>query len=206
MKLNNFRRPKKIRPLCIIAACIAAFFCENILLAQDFPQTQINQKKHAARFFDGEKIRELQIFKTNENHSQDEICIAQFFSQTRYYNLHFSNDAFFALKSAAASYNSDFENRKLSRRSKKSITKYGKFSAQIEWGTARKNMAQISREASAAFGYLFIRKSPYFSISVQSAQAENPSSQALATSGNVILLFTKAQLAQFILQIECFEN
>ncbi|MBD5434989.1 MAG: hypothetical protein HDR36_00485 [Treponema sp.] len=67
-------------------------------------------------------------------------------------------------------------------------------------------MAQISREASAAFGYLFIKKSPYFSISVQSAQAENPSSQALATSGNVILLFTKAQLAQFISQIERAEN
>lgn len=189
-------------------SCIAALFCETILSAQNFPHEQIKQEKHTARFFDGEKIRELQIFKSDENNSQEEICIAQFFSQTRYYNLHFSDDTIFALKSAAASYNSDFENRKLSRKNKKSIAKYGKFSAQIEWGTSRKNMAQISREASAAFGYAFVKKSPYFSISVQSAQAENPTSKALANSGNVTLLFTKAQLAQFIaqMQIESAEN
>lgn len=206
-KLNN-SRPKKTKPLCILTACIAAFFCETILSAQDFPHEQIELEKHTARFFDGEKIRELQIFKTVENNSQDEICIAQFFSQTRYYNLHFSDDTIFALKSAAALYNSDFENRKLSRKNKKSITKYGKFSAQIEWGTSRKNMTQISREASAAFGYVFVKKSPYFSISVQSAQAEKQTSKALANSGNVTLFFTKAQLAQFIaqMQIESAEN
>lgn len=204
-KLNN-SRPKKNKPLCIIVTCIAALFCETILSAQNFPHEQIKQEKHTARFLDGEKIRELQIFKSDENNSQEEICIAQFFSQTRYYNLHFSDDTIFALKSADASYNSDFENRKLSRKNKKSITKYGKFSAQIEWGTSRKNMAQISREASAAFGYAFVKKSPYFSISVQSAQAENPTSKALANSRNVTLLFTKAQLAQFIAQIECLEN
>ena len=204
-KLNN-SHPKKIKPLCILMACIAAFFCETILSAQEFPHEKIEQEKRTARFFDGEKIRELQIFKSAENNSQKEICIAQFFSQTRYYNLHFSDDEFLALKSAEASYNSDFENRKLSRKNKKSTTKYGKFSAQIEWGTSRKNMTQISREASAAFGYTFVKKSPYFSISVQSAQAENPTSKVLANSGNVTLLFTKAQLAQFILQIERAEN
>lgn len=204
-KLNNFR-PKKNKPLCILIACIAAFLCENILSAQNFLNEQIKQEKHTARFFDGEKIRELQIFKAGENHSKNEICIAQFFFKTRYYNLHFSNDAFFALKSAAASYNSDFENRKLSRKNKKSIAKYGKFSAQLEWGTSRENIAQISSEANAAFGYSFVNKSPYFSISVQSASAENPPSAALANSGNAILFFTKAQLAQFISQIEFLEN
>ncbi|MDE6720504.1 MAG: hypothetical protein K2J68_11685, partial [Treponemataceae bacterium] len=63
-------------------ACIAAFFCETILSAQDFPHEKIEQEKRTAHFFDGEKMRELQIFKSAENNSQKEICIAQFFSQT----------------------------------------------------------------------------------------------------------------------------
>lgn len=190
----------------MLVVCIAAFLCENILPAQDFSNEQTKSEKHTARCFDGEKIRELQIFKSDENHSKDEICIAQFFFKTRYYNLHFSREAFSALKSAADSYNSDFENRKLSRKNKKSIAKYGKFSAQIEWGTSRKNMAQFSNEANAAFGYSFVNKSPYFSIFVQSASAANPSSAALRISGNATLFFTKAQLAQFIAQIERFAN
>ena len=193
---------KKNKPLCILMAFVAAFFFESILLAQDFSHERAEQENRTARFFDGEKIRELQIFKSDEANSQKEICVAQFFSNTRYFNLHLSNDALLALKSAAASYNSDFENKKLSNKNKKSLAKYGKFSTQIEWGTSRKNMTQISHKAGATFGYAFVKKSPYFSISVQSAQSEKESSKALANSGNATLLFTKAQLANFISQIE----
>lgn len=205
-KKVNSLRPKKRTSLCVFAACVAAFFCESVLQAQDFSPAHIEQEKRTARFFDGEKIRELHIFTESEHQSQNETCFAQFFSKTRYYNVHFSDDTISALQSAAASYNSDFENRKLSRKNKKSRTKYGTVSTQIDWGTSRKNMAHTSHEASVALGYLFVKKSPYFSLSVQSARSETPSSQALASSGEATLLFTKAQLAQFISLIERTEN
>lgn len=156
-------------------------------------------------FFDGKKIRQIETLPK----TQDQAGF-QFFYNTLYYNLFFSKHTVAMLKSACNSYISDFEKTKISRKDKKSLVKYGQYSARLEWGTSRKNTAQFSDNASISFGYAFIKKSPYFVIIIQDSQSqisadadsELKASPALSSSGDIALFFTKAQIAELVAALE----
>ncbi|MDE7291450.1 MAG: hypothetical protein K2N58_05330 [Treponemataceae bacterium] len=140
------------------------------------------------KFFDGSKIREINI---------DGKC-AQFFYGSRYYNLRISEEGIAALSSACQKYFSDFEGKKLSRKEKKSKEKYGLFQAKIEWGTSRQRFSEFA-EIRAAAGYAFSGRSPYFAISIPNSPSEGENvSPALFSSGEVVLLFSKSQISQFV--------
>lgn len=165
--------------LAVLIACLAGICAEGVSPANDFSQT---------KFFDGSKIREINV---------DDRC-AQFFYGSRYYNLRISEEGVAALSSACQKYFSDFEEKKLSRKVKKSHEKYGVFQAKIEWGTSRQTLAEYA-EVRAAAGYVFSGRFPYFAISIPSAQSESEnSSPALFSSGKVVLLFSKSQISQFV--------
>lgn len=165
--------------LVLLTLGVTGIFAQDISSANDLSQ---------AKFFDGSKIREINI---------DGQC-AQFFYGSRYYNLLVSEESVAALSSACQKYFSDFEGKKLSRKEKKSKEKYGHFQVKIEWGTSRQNLAEYA-DVRAAAGYAFSGRFPYFAISIPNSPSESEDvSPALFSSGEVVLLFSKAHISQFI--------
>ena len=141
-----------------------------------------------ARFFDGNKNREIRIAGRN----------AQFFYGSRYYNLRVSDEGIIALSSACQKYFSDFEGKRLSRKEKKSHEKYGAFQAKVEWGTSRQAPVEYA-DVFVTAGYVFSGRSPYFAVSIPDSPSENENaSPALFSSGEIVLLFSKSQISQFV--------
>lgn len=165
--------------LALLLVSVAEICAQDLSSADGFSQ---------ARFFDGNKTREIRVYGRT----------AQFFYGSRYYNMRLSEEGVLALSSACQKYFSDFEEKKLSRKGKKSQEKYGVFQATIEWGTSRQTLAEYA-EVRVAAGYVFAGRSPYFAISIPNSPSEREdASPALFSSGEILLLFSKAQISQFV--------
>ena len=103
---------------------------------------------------------------------------------------------------AVDSYLSDFENKKLNRKDKKSIKRYGKSKVDLYWGLV-KNQATNSGSTDALFGYSFKNKSPYFVITIYPTINEKRKTDDSVPEESMTLnyYFTKAQckaLAEFL--------
>lgn len=165
--------------LALSFVSLAVIWAQDASAANGFSQ---------ARFFDGNKIREIRVYGRT----------AQFFYGSRYYNLRFSDEGAFELSSSCQKYFSDFEEKKLSRKEKKSQEKYGVFQAKIEWGTSRQALVEHA-EVLVTAGYVFSGRSPYFAISIPDSPSESENaSPALSSSGEILLLFSKSQISQFV--------
>ena len=103
---------------------------------------------------------------------------------------------------AVNSYLNDFENKKLNRKDKKAMRKYGKSKVSIYWGLL-KDSTTNNGVADAYFGYTFKDKSPYFTITVYPTVNQKRYSDEMAPEQSMTLnyYFTKAQsreLADFL--------
>lgn len=103
---------------------------------------------------------------------------------------------------AVNSYLSDFENKKLDRKNKKSYKKYGKSKATIYWGMVKSQTSNYAYP-EAFFGYTFKEKSPYFTITMYPTVNEKRKVDDSAVDESMIInyYFTKAQasaLADFL--------
>lgn len=95
---------------------------------------------------------------------------------------------------SVSKYLSDFENKKLTRRDKKSEKKYGKSRVTLNWGTV-KGQTHNYGDANVVFGYTFKNDSPYFSITVYPTVNELRAVDEYVpeSSMNLQFYFTKAQ-------------
>lgn len=95
---------------------------------------------------------------------------------------------------AVNKYLSDFENKKLTRRDKKSEKKYGKSRVTLNWGTI-KGQTPNKGDANIVLGYCFKDDSPYFSITIYPTTNELRATDEYApeSSMNLQFYFTKAQ-------------
>lgn len=69
------------------------------------------------------------------------------------------------LQNAYNNYLSDFKNKRLNRKDRKSISQYGKMSVHLNWGTIKASTPS-NGIAKATLGYKFYDNSPYFVIQV----------------------------------------
>lgn len=68
-----------------------------------------------------------------------------------------------SLSNAYSYYLSDFENKRLSRKTSKTIRQYGKITVDLNWGTLKASTPNYGT-GEAYLGYQFINNSPYFSL------------------------------------------
>ena len=95
---------------------------------------------------------------------------------------------------AVNSYLSDFENKKLTRKDKKSIKKYGKSKATLYWGVLKSQTSNYGY-SDAYFGYTFKENSPYFTITIYPTVNEKRWDDDTVAEESMTLnyYFTKAQ-------------
>lgn len=103
---------------------------------------------------------------------------------------------------AVNSYLSDFENKKLKRKDRKTYKQYGKSKATIYWGVIKSQTSNYGYPV-AYFGYTFKDKSPYFTITMHPTVNEKRrvDDTVVEESMMVTFYFTKAQcreLADFL--------
>ena len=103
---------------------------------------------------------------------------------------------------AVNSYLSDFENKKLKRKDRKTYKQYGKSKATIYWGVIKSQTSNYAYPI-AYFGYTFKNKSPYFTITMHPTVNEKRrvDDTVVEESMMVTFYFTKAQckeLANFL--------
>lgn len=103
---------------------------------------------------------------------------------------------------AVDSYLSDFENKKLNRKDKKSYKRYGKSGVTIYWGVVKSQTSNYGYP-DAFFGYTFKDKSPYFTITMyQTVNEKRKVDDSVADESMIVTYyFTKAQartLADFL--------
>lgn len=119
--------------------------------------------------------------------------------QTSWYHLLFDNTTRAAFSAASAQYLSDFEQKKLDRKNKKSYRIYGEYPVTIQWGTIPR-MTSGTADTDVQFGYEFKKKAPYFSITVWPAAnqkyIDGPS--AVEKSSTLHFYMTKAQVTQMV--------
>ncbi len=75
----------------------------------------------------------------------------------------FDENARKSLSNAYSYYLSDFENKRLSRKTSKTIRQYGKIKVDLNWGTLKASTPNYGT-GEAYLGYQFINNSPYFSL------------------------------------------
>ena len=121
---------------------------------------------------------------------------------TAYYNVLMDKKTRSVYINAVNSYFSDFENKKLNRKDKKSVKKYGKSKAEISWGLMKGSTTNYGT-ADICFGYTFKNKSPYFTITVYPTINQKRYTDDVAPEQSMMLNYylTKAQsreLAEFL--------
>ncbi len=151
-----------------------------------------------SRLTAGGKAREAEIIVscTEEKAAKKGICI---FCGNVWYRLFFSEHEIQALKNASGRYFSDFDARKLRKKDRSKKEKYGKIPLFLEWGSSREKTDRRA-DAKASAGYIFRNASPYFALYVPSVenQDKETESKILQSSGDIPLLFNRAQLKDLI--------
>ena len=144
-----------------------------------------------------EKTRQAQIVSKQIDGQETQGLLV--YAQNAWYKIYFSKDAVQLISQAAQRYYSEFEAMKLKKGKKDTQKKYGSFQTFVEWGSDKKFIDRYS-DAKADVGYVFVKAAPYFSVSVDSVQNKNPeqTGPAYQSSGQITLLFTKAQIADLL--------
>lgn len=117
-----------------------------------------------------------------------------------YYILFFDAKGRSDLRFAKEQYFTDFENKKLDREGKKTYKEYGNTDVQLYWGTI-KGSTPNNAVGKVNFGYEFVERSPYFTISIfplTNQRFVEGQGSAPETSMNLTFYFTKAQITKFL--------
>ncbi len=103
------------------------------------------------------------------------------------------------LKKAMEKYFSDFENKNLERKNKKTEKTYGKMKLRLRWGTT-KTSTPNNGEGKVNLGYEFVNNSPYFKISIPEIENKyyEVTNAVSRGSSRIYLYFTKSQLASLV--------
>lgn len=114
---------------------------------------------------------------------------------TAYYYITMDEDARLTLRNAVNHYLQDFENKKLIRKTSKTISAYGSAEIRADWGVLRKSVPYTGT-GPAMFGYKFKDKSPYFTITINPVitdKRKEGDNTAVECSMRLTYFFTKAQ-------------
>lgn len=118
--------------------------------------------------------------------------------ETMFFNFVFNEENRKLIIDGVNSYLDDFTNKRLIHSTNKSTKMYGTGKCFAEFGTVK---IMMNHEAKTTFkvGYRFVKKSPYFVVSVQGAkdQAENQSTYTVKDFPTVTMYFTRAQAKDF---------
>jgi len=117
-----------------------------------------------------------------------------------YYILFFDAKGRSDLRFAKEQYFTDFENKKLDREGKKTYKEYGNTDVQLYWGTI-KGSTPNNAVGKVNFGYEFVERSPYFTISIfplTNQRFVEGQGSAPETSMNLTFYFTKSQITKFL--------
>ena len=104
------------------------------------------------------------------------------------------------LENAVQRYLSDFENKKLNRKDRKSEKAYGKIKYRLDWGSISSSTPNHG-EGEGYLGYTFVKGSPYFTISNYPFNNDYYEVAGDSTSRESLTLtyfFTKAQAKQLV--------
>lgn len=118
----------------------------------------------------------------------------------QYYFCLFTENGIKALEKAYNKYLDDFNNKRLQRKSKKTLKTYGTTSATLRWGTFD-NSTPNNGSGKAQLGYTFIENSPYFAITVpavHNAHYDLVGDAAAINSVDYTIYLTKAQVKNLI--------
>jgi hypothetical protein len=178
------------------------------------PQITVPQKGNAfTRFFTGSqkdiemdktKISQLTVVNTLKQEDADIIYNIKSeksgFSawyQTSWYHVLFDTATRRGLAAASQQYLSDFEQKKLNRKDKKSYKVYGDYPVTLRWGTIP-GMESGYADTNVQFGYEFNKRSPYFTMTVWQVanEAYKDNSSEVPTSSTLHFYMTKAQTVQ----------
>lgn len=119
---------------------------------------------------------------------------------TAYYMFLMNAESRAKLASAYKAYLSDFDNKRLNRKDKKSYKQYGKFPVTLNWGTLESSTPNFG-SGNAYLGYEFKKNSPYFTITNYSFENDYYKVVGDATTRESLSLkyyFTKAQMADLL--------
>ena len=117
-----------------------------------------------------------------------------------YYVLLLDSKSRTELRFAKEQYFTDFENKKLDREGKKTYKEYGNTDVQLYWGTI-KGSTPNNAVGKVNFGYEFVERSPYFTISIfplTNQRFVEGQGSAPETSMNLTFYFTKAQITKLL--------
>lgn len=113
-----------------------------------------------------------------------------------YYYVQFDDVNREVLAKAAENYFSDFENKKLNRKGKRTDRAYGRINYRLNWGTISSSTPNYGF-GDGYVGYEFVKNSPYFTISnlpFNNIYYERAGEATTRESPAVKYYFTKAQL------------
>lgn len=117
-----------------------------------------------------------------------------------YYFSLFTENGINLIKAAYAKYLDDFENKRLDRKSKKTLKAYGAIPVTLRWG-AFSNSTPHNGIGKAQLGYTFIENSPYFTITVEPVHNKYydlVGESAMESSNNYTIYMTKAQVRNYL--------
>lgn len=121
-----------------------------------------------------------------------------------YYILQFNQDSRQKFINSVNQYFSDFENKRLERKNSSTYKKYGKTDIHIDWGTI-KSSTPNNADGVAYLGYEFVKKSPYFTITIYPLHNNHWDVVGDSTSVESMSLkyyFTKSQAMQLCSMLE----
>ncbi len=178
-----------LRRLHFLFAAILIFL-PNGVLAENHVKVTVDAKTRQALVsqnqIDGQEDRALLIF-----------------AQNIWHNVHFDKNALQSVQQASEKYFYEFDSMKLKKGKKETSKKYGTIDSFVEWGSDKTALDRFS-QTKADIGYVFVKAAPYFSITIHSAQNKNNAvkGSAYKKMDELRLLFTKAQLSDFIKQTQ----
>lgn len=109
-----------------------------------------------------------------------------------YYYVHFDKDGRDAFIEAVNQYFKDFENKRLQRDNSKTTSIYGSSDVYVNWGSFKSACSNYGT-GKVDFGYKFVDRSPYFTVSFSHIYNKRYDNDDIAPveSLNVIYYFTK---------------
>ena len=122
------------------------------------------------------------------------------YNSAGYYYLQFDQDSRAALAKAAQAYFSDFENKRLQRKGKKTERAYGKIRYMLNWG-AISSATPNNGTGEGYLGYEFVKNSPYFTIfnyDFKNDYYDRAGDATTRKSPFVKYYFTRAQLKNLV--------
>lgn len=106
----------------------------------------------------------------------------------------FDEDGRQAFFKAFEEYKADFDAKKLDKKAKKFVKKYGVARSRVSWGPFQYS---TYADPKIEFGYLFVGKSPYFCINVPYTESKQKKGDIPVYYGGSILYFTRSQAEDF---------